>query len=140
MKLDKISNQFESMMHDLPAGKMKHLEVEGKEIAIANINENYYAFDDRCGHMCAPLSMGVINENVVTCAFHGAQFDCITGKKVKAATLTTPPTEGLPDALKKLMEHNYKKAQMIKTYEQKTYAVAVDGDRIKISLQDNEVQ
>jgi hypothetical protein len=38
MKLDKISNQFESMMHDLPAGKMKHLEVEGKEIAIANIN------------------------------------------------------------------------------------------------------
>lgn len=83
---------------------------------------------------------GVINENVVTCAFHGAQFDCITGKKVKAATLTAPPTEGLPDALKKLMEHNYKKAQMIKTYEQKTYAVAVDGDRIKISLQDNEVQ
>jgi nitrite reductase/ring-hydroxylating ferredoxin subunit len=104
MKLDKISNQFESMMHDLPAGKMKHMEVQGKEIAIANINGNYYTFDDRCSHMCAPLSMGVINENVVTCAFHGAQFDCITGKKVKAATLTAPPTEGLPDALKKLME------------------------------------
>jgi hypothetical protein len=62
------------------------------------------------------------------------------GKKVKAATLTAPPTEGLPDALKKLMEHNYKKVQMIKTYDQKTYAVAVDGDRIKIRLQDNEVQ
>jgi nitrite reductase/ring-hydroxylating ferredoxin subunit len=140
MKLDKISNQFESMMHDLPAGKMKHLEVEGKEIAVANINGNYYAFEDRCGHMCAPLSMGVINGNVVTCAFHGAQFDCITGKKVKDATLLAPRMDGLPDALKKLTERNHKIAQMIKTYDQKTYAIAVDGDRIKISLQDNEVQ
>jgi nitrite reductase/ring-hydroxylating ferredoxin subunit len=119
---------------NLPAGKMKHLEAEGKEIAIANINGNYYTFNDRCGQMCASLSMGVITENVATWAFHRAQFDRIMGKKVKAATLTAPPTEGLPDALKKLMEHNYKKVQMIKTYDQKTYAVAVDADRIKISL------
>jgi nitrite reductase/ring-hydroxylating ferredoxin subunit len=98
MKLDKISNHFESMMYNLSPGKMKQLEIEGKEIAIANINGNYYAFDYRCDHMCALLSMGVINHNVVTCTFHVAQFDSVTNKKVKAATLTAPRTEGLPDA------------------------------------------
>jgi nitrite reductase/ring-hydroxylating ferredoxin subunit len=60
---------------------MKHVEIDGKEIAIANINGKYYAFDDRCGHSSARLSMGVINGNVVTCSFHGAQFDCTTGKR-----------------------------------------------------------
>jgi nitrite reductase/ring-hydroxylating ferredoxin subunit len=125
---------------EIPVGEMKHVEVEGKEIAIANINGNYYAFDDRCGHMCTPLSMGVINGNVVTCPFHGAQFDCTTGKKVKDATLAAPPMDGLPDAWKKLMERNYKYAYKIKTYDLKTYGVTVDRDRIKISLQDNEVK
>ena len=67
---------------EIPAGKMKHVEVDGKEIAIANINGKYYAFDDRCGHSSARLSMGVINRNVVTCPFHGAIFNVTTVKRV----------------------------------------------------------
>lgn len=51
---------------------MKHIEIDRKEIAIANIEGKYYAFDDRCGHTGAPLSMGAINGNIVTCPLHGA--------------------------------------------------------------------
>src|SRR5215216_523076 len=105
-----------------------------QEIAIANMNGKYYAFDDRCGHSSARLSMGVINGNVVTCSFHGAQFDCTTGKKVKEANATSPPTEGLPDIWRKNVEHAYNLLSYIKTYDQKTYDVMIDGDRIKISL------
>jgi nitrite reductase/ring-hydroxylating ferredoxin subunit len=119
---------------EIPAGKMKHVEIEGKEIAIANINGKYYAFDDRCGHSGARLSMGVINGNVVTCSFHGAQFDCITGKKVREANATAPPTGGLPDVWKKNVEHAYNLLSYIKTYDQKTYGVIVDGDQIKIFM------
>ena len=122
---------------EIPVGKMKHVEVDGKEIAITNINGKYYAFDDRCGHSSARLSMGVINGNVVTCSFHGAQFDCTTGKKVREANATAPPTEGLPDIWKKNVEHAYNLLSYIRTYDQKTYGVIVDGDRIKIGMKND---
>jgi nitrite reductase/ring-hydroxylating ferredoxin subunit len=122
---------------EIPVGKMKHVEVDGKEIAITNINGKYYAFDDRCGHSSARLSMGVINGNVVTCSFHGAQFDCTTGKKVREANATAPPTEGLPHVWKKNVEHAYNLLSYIRTYDQKTYDVIVDGDRIKIGMKND---
>jgi nitrite reductase/ring-hydroxylating ferredoxin subunit len=122
---------------EIPVGKMKHVEVDGKEIAIANMNGKYYAFDDRCGHSSARLSMGVINGNVVTCSFHGAQFDCTTGKKVREANATAPPTGGLPDVWKKNVEHAYNLLSYIRTYDQKTYGIIVDGDRIKIGMKND---
>jgi nitrite reductase/ring-hydroxylating ferredoxin subunit len=122
---------------EIPVGKMKHVEVDGKEIAIANINGKYYAFDDRCGHSSARLSMGVMNGNVVTCSFHGAQFDCTTGKKVREANATAPPTGGLPDVWKKSVEHAYNLLSYIRTYDQNTYAVIIDGDRIKIGMKND---
>jgi nitrite reductase/ring-hydroxylating ferredoxin subunit len=121
-------------VQEILPGKMKHVEIDGKEIAIANINEKYYAFDERCGHSSARLSMGVINGNVVTCPFHGAQFDCITGRKVKDANATPPPTEGLPDVWKKTVKNAYNILSYIKTHDQKTYDVTIDGDQVKIRL------
>jgi nitrite reductase/ring-hydroxylating ferredoxin subunit len=43
---------------EIPDGKMKHIEINGKEIVIANANGKFYAIDDRCAHMNAPLSLG----------------------------------------------------------------------------------
>ena len=60
---------------EIPKGKLKHVEVKGKEIVISNIGGKFYAIDDRCGHMNVVLSMGNIsNERIVTCPFHGASF------------------------------------------------------------------
>jgi len=57
---------------EITSGKMKHVEVEGKEIVVSNVGGKYYAMDDRCGHMNALLSMGNLsNDNLVTCPFHG---------------------------------------------------------------------
>ena len=45
-KVDEISN-----------GQMKHVEINGKEIVITNLNGKFYAFADRCGHMkCKTLA------------------------------------------------------------------------------------
>ena len=121
-------------VQDIPAGNMKHIEIDKKEIAIANIDGKYYAFDDRCGHASARLSMGAINGNIVTCPLHGGQFDCTTGKKVKEPNTTAPPTDDLPDVWKKNVEYIYNILSYIKTYDQKTYNVMVDRDRIKIHL------
>src|SRR5918998_4385382 len=68
-------------VNDVPAGKMKHIEVGEKEILLANPEGRVYALCDRCSHMNALLSMGTLNGKVVTCAAHGARFDVTTGKK-----------------------------------------------------------
>jgi nitrite reductase/ring-hydroxylating ferredoxin subunit len=65
---------------EIPVGTMKHVEVNEREIAIANVDGKFYAFDDRCGHTSARLSRGGLRGNIVTCPLHGAQFDVTTGK------------------------------------------------------------
>jgi nitrite reductase/ring-hydroxylating ferredoxin subunit len=87
-------------VRDIPDGKMKHFEANGREIMIANTDGNYYAVSDRCGHSNASLSMGSLNGKVVTCPLHGAQFDVTTGKKVSDFNLTLPSLDMLPDDFK----------------------------------------
>ncbi len=65
---------------EFPPGKMQKRTVDGKDILIANIGGNYYAVSDTCPHAGASLSEGSLNENIVTCGWHGAKFDCKTGK------------------------------------------------------------
>ncbi|TLX66441.1 MAG: non-heme iron oxygenase ferredoxin subunit [Thaumarchaeota archaeon] len=119
---------------EIPPGKMKHVELDGKDIVVCNLNSKFYAMDDRCGHMNALLSMGNIsNDGVVTCPFHGARFDVTTGKKVKEPVLTpSQQMEPLPKTWQNYMEHVGQLMSHIKTYDQKTYEVQVEGNRIKI--------
>src|SRR5918992_4560642 len=116
--------------------QMKHVEVKGKEILIANIDGKFYALNDRCGHMNALLSMGnVSNDNIVTCPFHGARFDVTNGKKVKEPVLSpSQEMEPLPKSWQKYLEHAGQLMSLIKTYDQKTYETLLEGDSIKIKL------
>lgn len=121
---------------EIPLGKMKHVEVQGKEIVISNIGGKFYAMNDRCGHMNALLSMGNISNNsIVTCPFHGARFDATTGKKVKEPVLTpSQQMEPLPKTWQKYLEHAGELMSYIKTYDQQTYEVQVEGNVIKVRI------
>ena len=118
---------------EIPPGKMKHVGLDGKEIVVSNVNGKFYAMDDRCGHMNARLSNGNINQNIVTCPFHAAKFDISTGKKIGEPVLEIPPDmEPLPPKWQKYMENVGKEMSYIKTYNQNTYEVTIEGDVIKI--------
>ena len=73
---------------ELPSRSMKHVEIKGKEIAIINLDGKYYAINDRCGHMSAPLSKGEIRnvqgKDIVTCPLHFSTFDIVTGKNCQS--------------------------------------------------------
>lgn len=113
---------------EIPAGKMKHVEVNGKEIVIANMNGKFCALDDRCAHMNAPLSMGNLTGDVVTCPFHGAKFNVASGKKIAEPVLTpSQEMEPLPKTWQKAMEHTGQLMSHIKTYDQPTYEIKVGG-------------
>ena len=121
---------------DIPQGKMKHVEVKGKEIVIANVGGKFYAMDDRCGHMNALLSMGSIAKgSIVTCPFHGASFDVTTGRKTREPILTpSQEMEPLPEKWQNYMENVGQLMSHIRTYNQQAYETKVDGDLIKIKV------
>lgn len=123
-------------VNEIPSGKMKHVELKGKEIVISNVNGKYYTMDDRCGHMNALLSMGTLsNDNIMTCPFHGAKFDVTNGKKVGEPVLTpSQEMEPLPETWQTFFENVGQLMGHIKTYDQKTYETSVEGDIIKIKF------
>ena len=122
-------------VNEIPDGKMKHVEVNGKEIVIVNMNGKFCALDDRCAHMNAPLSMGNLTGDVVTCPFHGAKFNVASGKKIAEPVLTpSQEMEPLPKTWQKAMEHTGQLMSHIKTYDQPTYEIKVGGTIVKAKI------
>jgi nitrite reductase/ring-hydroxylating ferredoxin subunit len=73
------------------------------------------------------------NDDIVTCPFHGARFDIISGKKVKEPVLTpSQEMEPLPKTWQKYLEHAGQLMAHIKTYDQEIYETKIEGDTIKI--------
>jgi len=64
---------------ELAAGSAKQVEVNGKSIALFNLDGNYYAIGNDCTHKGGPLAEGYVEGESVTCPWHGAQFNITTG-------------------------------------------------------------
>ncbi|HEX5423678.1 MAG TPA: Rieske (2Fe-2S) protein [Candidatus Acidoferrales bacterium] len=81
--------------NELPAGMLRELQVEGKVIALANVDGTFYAIDNICLHRGGPLADGELTGNSVTCPWHGWQYDITTGKSLMnpAVGLKTFPVE-----------------------------------------------
>jgi len=63
-------------------GQMASFRVDGNQVDIANVDGQFYGFDDICTHIGCSLSDGSLNGTVVTCPCHGSQFDVRTGEVV----------------------------------------------------------
>lgn len=68
---------------DMPPGAMQKVALDGRDILVANINGNYYACDDTCTHAGASLAEGTLEGSTITCGWHGAKFNCMSGKLEK---------------------------------------------------------
>ena len=64
----------------IPVGTSKQFVVGGTEIAVFNIDGEFFATADECTHDYAFLSNGETFGAVVECPLHGARFDVRTGK------------------------------------------------------------
>ncbi|MDE1856668.1 MAG: non-heme iron oxygenase ferredoxin subunit [Candidatus Micrarchaeota archaeon] len=65
---------------ELPPGRMRGIEVNGKAIAVANVEGKFYAINGTCHHEGGPLAEGELEGKIITCPWHGAQWDVTTGK------------------------------------------------------------
>jgi nitrite reductase/ring-hydroxylating ferredoxin subunit len=67
---------------DIAAGTGILVELDGDRIALFNVNGTFHAIGDTCTHAGGPLSDGDLDGDLVTCPWHGAQFDVKTGEVV----------------------------------------------------------
>lgn len=63
----------------------KVLTIEGKRIALFNLEGQFYALDDTCTHAGGSLGEGSIGGDEVECPWHGSRFNIETGE------VTGPP-------------------------------------------------
>jgi len=65
---------------EIPDGTIRGFELNGRPVAIANLSGRFYAIDGTCVHRGGPLGDGSLAGSVVTCPWHGWEFDVTTGR------------------------------------------------------------
>ena len=75
---------------DIPLDSGKLVEAGGQKIAVFNLGGTYYAIHNTCTHRGGPLAEGMLDGDVVTCPWHGAQYNIKTG-----AVLSPPAPQGV---------------------------------------------
>ncbi len=66
-------------VRDVPEGQGIAVEIEGKRIALFNVEGEFRAIGAVCGLHRAPLERGVIHEGALQCPWHGVPFDVDRG-------------------------------------------------------------
>ena len=67
---------------NFPPGSHHTVDIDGTEIAVFNVDGDYYVMNDTCTHGPGSLSEGYIEGDVVECNFHNGQFNIRTGEVV----------------------------------------------------------
>jgi nitrite reductase/ring-hydroxylating ferredoxin subunit len=65
---------------DIPPGVGKELLAADRVVALYNVGGQFHALDGVCPHAGGPLGQGMLRGCIVTCPWHGWQFDVTTGR------------------------------------------------------------
>ena len=65
---------------EVPLNDARRFEVNGTPVALFHLPLGFFAIGDTCSHEESSLSEGFIDEDMVECPKHGAQFEIMTGK------------------------------------------------------------
>jgi 3-phenylpropionate/trans-cinnamate dioxygenase ferredoxin component len=95
-------------LDDLDEGELIAVEIDGEPVCLAKVDGTVYAFTGTCTHIGGPLHEGELDDDVVTCPWHGAQFNVRTGKVLRG-----PARQDI-----------------------QTYALRLEGNSILVSLPD----
>jgi nitrite reductase/ring-hydroxylating ferredoxin subunit len=92
-------------VEDIPPGTIAALKVDGEDIAVANVSGEFFATQGHCLHLQGPLGEGQLEGAVLSCPWHGWQYDVRTG------------------------ENEFDRAIQLETYE-----VRVENGEVKVAL------
>lgn len=65
---------------DIPLGTGKEVVAGDRVLALFKTESGFHAIDGVCAHAGGPVGKGTLNGVIVTCPWHGWQYDVTTGK------------------------------------------------------------
>ncbi len=72
---------------EVAAGTGKVVELNDKVLAVFNVNGSFYVIDNTCLHRGGPLGEGFLDGKIVTCPWHGWEYDVSTGENLPGRAL-----------------------------------------------------
>ncbi len=78
---------------ECPPGSTTQWVAGDQIVALFNVDGRLYALDGICPHQGGPLGQGTLEAAVVTCPWHGWQFDVRTGQHQVNGSLCHPRLE-----------------------------------------------
>jgi nitrite reductase/ring-hydroxylating ferredoxin subunit len=70
------------LIGDVEPGAVRRVDVDGQAYAVFNVDGVFHVTDDTCTHGFASLSEGLLLGHVITCPWHGGEFDVRSGTPV----------------------------------------------------------
>ena len=77
-------------LEDLGPNGAAEFEHDGRIIALFLVGGEIFAIDGICPHQGGPLAQGLVEGTIVTCPWHGWQFDLRDGRNPTFRTVTQP--------------------------------------------------
>lgn len=75
---------------ECPPGSVIEKLAGDRIIAIAHVDGEWHALDGLCAHQGGPLGQGTLCGTVLTCPWHGWEYDATTGQHCTAANVRQP--------------------------------------------------
>lgn len=77
-------------VEDCPSGEARECIAGDVIVALFNVAGEFYALDGICPHQGGPLGKGALSGCMVTCPWHGWQFDVSSGQHQTSQSLVHP--------------------------------------------------
>lgn len=75
---------------ECPAGSAVERLAGDRIVALFHVGDQWYALDGICPHQGGPLAQGELSGCVITCPWHGWQFDVAEGSRLPHGNLRQP--------------------------------------------------
>jgi nitrite reductase/ring-hydroxylating ferredoxin subunit len=84
--------------------------------------------------MNASLAKGKVEGKDIVCAFHAAKFNIGTDALINPAIMSSLPLDQFRQQIRSYYERIGPLMMGIKTYNQKTFGLKIDGDKILVGM------
>ena len=75
---------------EIPKGTARVFQAGGTPVALYNLDGAIHATANACPHRGGPLGEGAVADGIITCPWHGFQFDVKSGRCLTNPGLSVP--------------------------------------------------
>lgn len=72
-----------AVLEEIPDGGARGVEVAGRKVLLHRAGSRVSAMENACSHLGGPLDEGKVQDGVITCPWHGSQFQLSDGRCVR---------------------------------------------------------